>query len=97
MTKVQPTLVPASGSLDILFARDGRGEKEEVLVWWGLSLVERLCRDASSLETKLSAGHHYTMGCRAATPEADRRNWPQNLGTETHRTSAPRHNVLNRH
>ncbi|MBT7163480.1 MAG: hypothetical protein HN904_11915 [Victivallales bacterium] len=72
MTKVQPTLVPASGSLDILFASDGKGEKEEVLVWWGLSLVERLRRDASSLETELSAGHHHNMGCRPATLVAHR-------------------------
>ena len=43
---VQPTLVPASGSTDLMFGR-GDGEDGEVSVWWGLSLVERLRRDSN--------------------------------------------------
>jgi len=66
MTKVQPGLVPANGSLDILFGTEGSGEKSEVLVWWGLALVERVPRQASALETKLSAARYYNMGCRPA-------------------------------
>jgi len=77
MPNIQPTLVPASGSLDIMFARAKRKRKgkdqegdqdqgEEVQVWWGLSLVERLGVDPDSLETKLSAARHYNMGCRPA-------------------------------
>jgi len=57
MTKVQPTLVPASGSLDILFARDGKGEKEEVLVWWGLSLASRrLCAEITDIVNRTWTG-----------------------------------------
>ena len=66
MTKVQPTLVPASGSLDILFGNEGTGKKSEVVVWWGLALVERLRRDANALETKLAAARYYNMNCRPA-------------------------------
>ena len=59
MTKVQPALVPASGSLDILFARDGKGEKEEeeVLVWWGPSLApRRLCAEITDIINRAWTG-----------------------------------------
>jgi hypothetical protein len=58
---LQPTLVPASGCLDLAFSRSGEGAAAEVAVWWGLTLVERLQCRGSAFEYKLSAARFYNM------------------------------------
>ncbi len=63
---LQPTLVPASGCLDLAFSRSGEGAAAEVAVWWGLTLVERLQCRGSAFEYKLSAARFYNMRVPAA-------------------------------
>jgi hypothetical protein len=58
---IQPVLVPASDSLDLMFGHRGEGAGREVEVWWGLSLVERLQFRSSPLEYKLSAARYCNM------------------------------------
>ena len=60
---VQPPLVSASPRVDLMFAPPNR-ETGEIVVWWGLSVVERLSGDRSQVEWKLSAARFYNMGVK---------------------------------
>ena len=65
---VQPPLVSAGPRVDLMFAPPDR-ETGEIVVWWGLSVVECLSGDRSQVEWKLSAARFYNMGVRHGTRE----------------------------